>query len=167
MARKSTSTAPAPAGAPTPTVTSSAGPTALAQDPLPSTKVNPANLSEIKQALDDVIRQHLSPPSYAPSHLHANVHLILGYLSVGLAAFAVFYTWKREWEESKVVLWACTAGYFGLQSGIWGWKRWAEAGEVWSGRTVQGGNKVSSRLAQQGGVELFSIIGVLMLPRSS
>lgn len=46
----------------------------MASDPLPSVKVNPAHLQEIKSALDDAVKKVSQEPSRATSyHLRATI----------------------------------------------------------------------------------------------
>ena len=62
------------------------------------------------------------------------MHLSLGYTSIFLALGSCLYSWRLTFEESKPALWIGVAGYFVLQGVLWAWKRWVEAGEVFSGK---------------------------------
>ncbi|CAD6568208.1 MAG: hypothetical protein TREMPRED_004357 [Tremellales sp. Tagirdzhanova-0007] len=108
--------------------------TSLASDPLPITKINNANLSEIKSALDDAVKKQVREASFTPSLLHPTVHLALGYSSVIISLGAVLYSLRISFEDSKPVLWVAVVGYSVLQSALWAWKRWVEQGEVFRGK---------------------------------
>ncbi|WWC93287.1 hypothetical protein V866_000120 [Kwoniella sp. B9012] len=106
----------------------------LATDPLPTIKVNNANLGEVKAALDEIVKQHLQNQSFTPSLLHPTVHLSLGYSSVILALSSVLYSLKVDFEDSKPILWIAVVGYTILQVVLWAWKKWIEKGEVFKGK---------------------------------
>ncbi|ORY32123.1 microsomal signal peptidase 25 kDa subunit-domain-containing protein [Naematelia encephala] len=108
--------------------------TSLASDPLPSVKINNANLAEIKSALDDAVTKHLLEQSFTQSNLHPTVHLTLGYSSVIIALGSVLYSLRVSFDDSKPVLWVAVVGYFTLQGVLWAWKRWVEKGEVFQGK---------------------------------
>ncbi|OCF57748.1 hypothetical protein L486_05213 [Kwoniella mangroviensis CBS 10435] len=106
----------------------------LATDPLPTIKVNNANLGEVKAALDEIVKKHLQNQSFTPSLLHPTVHLSLGYSSVILALSSVLYSLKVDFEDSKPILWIAVVGYTILQVVLWAWKKWIEKGEVFKGK---------------------------------
>ncbi|RSH85675.1 hypothetical protein EHS25_003816 [Saitozyma podzolica] len=106
----------------------------LATDPLPTVKVNNANLGEIKGALDEIVKKHLIDQSFTPSLVHPTVHLVLGYSSILFSLGGVLYSLRVSFEESKPVLWVAVVGYMVLQSALWAWKRWVEKGEVFRGK---------------------------------
>ncbi|KDR80226.1 hypothetical protein GALMADRAFT_242523 [Galerina marginata CBS 339.88] len=68
-------------------------------------KLNNANATELKNACDDAIKRYLSRPElFKQSHLHTDVRLGLGWLSVFVAAGAALYGYKVEFEKSKPVV---------------------------------------------------------------
>ncbi|WVQ68555.1 uncharacterized protein L199_006764 [Kwoniella botswanensis] len=106
----------------------------IATDPLPTIKVNNANLGEVKAALDEIVKKHLQNQSFTPSLLHPTVHLSLGYSSVIVALSSVLYSLKVNFEDSKPILWIAVVGYTILQVVLWAWKKWIEKGEVFKGK---------------------------------
>jgi len=65
-------------------------------------KVNNLNATELKNACDDAIKRYLSRPElFKQIHLHTDVRLALGWLSVFVAAGTAFYGYKVEFEKSK------------------------------------------------------------------
>ncbi|KAL7422582.1 hypothetical protein Q5752_003230 [Cryptotrichosporon argae] len=138
MSRKASSSAPAATPPALSTTLPSPSPsTSLATDPLPAVRVNPAHLAELKTALDEVVKNHLTSQRFTPSHMHALVHLVLGYASVALALGSALYPYvyrDTTFDESRPVLIAGAAGYGALQALLWAWKRWVERGEVFRGK---------------------------------
>ncbi|KAG9104882.1 hypothetical protein FRC06_006707 [Ceratobasidium sp. 370] len=73
---------------------------------LDEVKVNNTSLSELKLACDDALRRYLSRPEHFKiQHTHADIRLALGYAGVIVAAATGLYSWKREFEETKPVVW--------------------------------------------------------------
>ncbi|KAF8221000.1 hypothetical protein L208DRAFT_1415809 [Tricholoma matsutake] len=80
-------------------------------------KVNNANLTELKYACDDAVKRYLSRPDlFKQIHLHTDVRLGLGWLSVFVAAGTALYGYKIEFEKSKPVVWAGLIVYIVLTS---------------------------------------------------
>lgn len=70
-------------------------------------KVNNANLVDLKNACDDILKRFLSRPElFKQIHTHTDVRLALGWASVLVAAGTAYYGWKVEFETSKPVVWA-------------------------------------------------------------
>ncbi|CAA7267210.1 unnamed protein product [Cyclocybe aegerita] len=68
-------------------------------------KVNNANATELKNACDDAVKRYLSRPElFKQIHLHTDVRLALGWLSVFVAAGTAFYGYKVDFEKSKPVV---------------------------------------------------------------
>jgi len=68
-------------------------------------KVNNANVTELKHACDDALKRCLSRPElFKQIHLHTDVRLGLGWLSVFVAAGTALYGYKIEFEKSKPVV---------------------------------------------------------------
>jgi len=68
-------------------------------------KVNNANATELKNACDDAVKRYLSRPElFKQIHLHTDVRLGLGWLSVFVAAGAALYGYKVDFEKSKPVV---------------------------------------------------------------
>jgi len=68
-------------------------------------KVNNANVTELKNACDDAIKRFLARPElFKQIHLHTDVRLALGWLSVFVAAGTAFYGYKFDFETSKPVV---------------------------------------------------------------
>ncbi|EAU89321.2 hypothetical protein CC1G_03586 [Coprinopsis cinerea okayama7 len=68
-------------------------------------KVNNANLTELKNACDDAVKRFLARPElFKQIHLHTDVRLALGWLSVFVAAGTAFYGYKVDFETSKPVV---------------------------------------------------------------
>ncbi|KAF9477964.1 hypothetical protein BDN70DRAFT_880576 [Pholiota conissans] len=68
-------------------------------------KVNNANSTELKNACDDAVKRYLSRPElFKQIHLHTDVRLGLGWLSVFVAAGTAFYGYKVDFEQSKPVV---------------------------------------------------------------
>ncbi|KAG8783235.1 hypothetical protein FRC12_019948 [Ceratobasidium sp. 428] len=73
---------------------------------LDEVKVNNASLTELKLACDDALRRYLSRPEHFKiQHTHTDIRLALGYVGVIVAAATGLYSWKREFEETKPVVW--------------------------------------------------------------
>ncbi|KAF8741806.1 Microsomal signal peptidase 25 kDa subunit (SPC25), partial [Rhizoctonia solani] len=73
---------------------------------LEEVKVNNSSLTELKLACDDALRRHLSrPDQFKAQHTHTDVRLGLGYASVAIAAVTGLYSWKKDFEESKPMVW--------------------------------------------------------------
>ncbi|KAF8633153.1 hypothetical protein AX17_004654 [Amanita inopinata Kibby_2008] len=69
-------------------------------------KVNNASLTELKNACDDALKRYLSRPElFKEIHLHTDIRLALGWLSVFVAAGTALYGYKVEFEKSKPVIW--------------------------------------------------------------
>ncbi|KIM46737.1 hypothetical protein M413DRAFT_23099 [Hebeloma cylindrosporum] len=68
-------------------------------------KVNNANATELKNACDDAVKRYLSRPElFKQIHLHTDVRLGLGWLSVFVAAGTALYGYKVDFEKSKPVV---------------------------------------------------------------
>jgi len=68
-------------------------------------KVNNANTTELKNACDDAVKRYLSRPElFKQFHLHTDVRLGLGWLSVFVAAGTALYGYKVDFEKSKPVV---------------------------------------------------------------
>ncbi|KAF8962601.1 microsomal signal peptidase 25 kDa subunit-domain-containing protein [Flammula alnicola] len=68
-------------------------------------KVNNANATELKNACDDAVKRYLSRPElFKQIHLHTDVRLGLGWLSVFVAAGTALYGYKVDFEQSKPVV---------------------------------------------------------------
>ncbi|KAF9528419.1 microsomal signal peptidase 25 kDa subunit-domain-containing protein [Crepidotus variabilis] len=68
-------------------------------------KVNHYNSTELKNACDDAVKRYLSRPElFKQIHLHTDVRLALGWLSVFVAAGTALYGYKIEFEKSKTVV---------------------------------------------------------------
>ncbi|GAA5884018.1 hypothetical protein JCM6882_002104 [Rhodosporidiobolus microsporus] len=69
----------------------------------PVVKVNTANLSELKNAVDDVVKEFFSHTShrFSRSFMHEDVRLTLGWSAVAVAAATGYYGYKTEFHESK------------------------------------------------------------------
>ncbi|KAG6876402.1 hypothetical protein C0993_003374, partial [Termitomyces sp. T159_Od127] len=80
-------------------------------------KVNNANLTEMKHALDDALKRYLGRPDlFKQSYLHTDVRLALGWLSVFVAAGTALYGYKVEFEESKPLVWIGLLTYMALSA---------------------------------------------------
>ncbi|KAG6828262.1 hypothetical protein H0H92_008605 [Tricholoma furcatifolium] len=78
-------------------------------------KVNNSNVTELKHACDDALKRYLSRPDlFKQSHLHTDVRLGLGWLSVFVAAGTALYGYKVEFEESKPLVWIGLLIYIAL-----------------------------------------------------
>jgi len=65
-------------------------------------KVNTASATELKNACDDAVKRYLSRPElFNQIHLHTDVRLALGWLSVFVAFGTAFYGYKVDFEQSK------------------------------------------------------------------
>ncbi|KAF8592007.1 hypothetical protein K439DRAFT_1656443 [Ramaria rubella] len=70
-------------------------------------KVNNANLTELKHALDDALKRVLGrPDQFKTIHQHTDVRLALGWAGVFVAAGTAGYGYKTEFEKSKPIVWA-------------------------------------------------------------
>jgi len=59
-----------------------------------------------KHACDDALKRYLARPDlFKQIHVHTDVRLALGWLSVFVAAGTAFYGYKIEFEKSKPVVW--------------------------------------------------------------
>jgi len=78
-------------------------------------KVNNANPIDLKHACDDALKRYLARPDlFKQIHLHTDVRLALGWLSVFVAAGTALYGYKIEFEKSKPVVWAGLLLYIAL-----------------------------------------------------
>jgi len=78
-------------------------------------KVNNANATELKHACDDALKRYLSRSGlFKQIHLHTDVRLGLGWLSVFVAAGTAFYGYKIEFEQAKPVVWVGLILYIAL-----------------------------------------------------
>ncbi|KAF8069131.1 microsomal signal peptidase 25 kDa subunit-domain-containing protein [Lyophyllum atratum] len=78
-------------------------------------KVNNANPIDLKHACDDALKRYLARPDlFKQIHLHTDVRLALGWLSVFVAAGTALYGYKVAFEKSKPVVWAGLALYIAL-----------------------------------------------------
>ncbi|KAF5378855.1 hypothetical protein D9615_006946 [Tricholomella constricta] len=78
-------------------------------------KVNNSNPTELKHACDDALKRYLSRPDlFKQIHLHTDVRLGLGWLSVFIAAGTALYGYKIDFEKSKPVVWAGLLLYIAL-----------------------------------------------------
>lgn len=69
-------------------------------------KVNNSNVTELKHACDDALKRYLARPDlFKQIHLHTDVRLGLGWLSVFVAAGTAWYGYTVEFEKSKPVVW--------------------------------------------------------------
>lgn len=61
----------------------------------PVVRVNTANLSELKNAVDDHLKLALSSPEhgFARSYVHDDVRLAIGWTAVGVAAATGYYSY--------------------------------------------------------------------------
>ncbi|KDE07283.1 hypothetical protein MVLG_02503 [Microbotryum lychnidis-dioicae p1A1 Lamole] len=65
-------------------------------------KVNKASLTELKLAVDDLVKEFFSRPShFTPSHIHEDVRLILGWSAVIVSAITGYYGYVVEFHQSK------------------------------------------------------------------
>ncbi|KAF9460012.1 microsomal signal peptidase 25 kDa subunit-domain-containing protein [Collybia nuda] len=78
-------------------------------------KINNSSVTELKHACDDAVKRFLARPElFKQSHLHTDVRLGLGWLSVFVAAGTAFYGYKIEFEKSKPVMWVGLVLYMTL-----------------------------------------------------
>ncbi|KAG8960838.1 hypothetical protein FRC03_006081 [Tulasnella sp. 419] len=85
-----------------PTPKPSTPPVAVVYEPV---KVNNANLTELKFALDDALKRFLSHPDrFSTINTHTDVRLGLGYANVAIAIATGLYSWKISFHESKFVV---------------------------------------------------------------
>ncbi|KAH8829322.1 signal peptidase complex subunit 2 [Flagelloscypha sp. PMI_526] len=96
------------------------GPLDIPQDTSESVeeiKVNNANLVDLKNALDDLLKKYLSRQGlFTQNHTHTDVKLVLGYLSVSIALATALYSYKTPFEESKFLTAIGVGLYFLLTS---------------------------------------------------
>ncbi|BGP28011.1 signal peptidase complex subunit 2 [Rhodotorula toruloides] len=69
----------------------------------PAAKVNNASLTELKNALDDVVKEYfcLATHRFTRSHTHEDVRLAVGWTSVVVAAATGYYGYVTDFHESK------------------------------------------------------------------
>ncbi|PPR06778.1 hypothetical protein CVT24_011278 [Panaeolus cyanescens] len=68
-------------------------------------KVNNSSSTELKNACDDAVKRYLARPElFNQNHIHTDVRLGLGWLSVFVAAGTALYGYKVEFEQSKPVV---------------------------------------------------------------
>ncbi|RHZ69483.1 hypothetical protein Glove_283g43 [Diversispora epigaea] len=80
-------------------------------------KVNNYNLTDLKNACDDSIQKYFTTKEeYSQIHTHADVKLILGYLSCGFAMFGGYYGHITPFGDSKTVVIGCVIAYLILNS---------------------------------------------------
>ncbi|BGP20623.1 hypothetical protein JCM10213_007159 [Rhodosporidiobolus nylandii] len=117
MAKKNANKTAAPAETSAPVADSSTSPTSADAPAAPAKehapKVNTANLTELKTAVDDVVREFFSLPDhrFTRSHLHEDVRLALGWTAVAVAGATGWYGYKTEFHDSKQLVGAGVAIY--------------------------------------------------------
>ncbi|KAF8518426.1 microsomal signal peptidase 25 kDa subunit-domain-containing protein [Hysterangium stoloniferum] len=80
-------------------------------------KVNNANLTELKHALDDALKRILGrPDQFKTIHQHTDVRLALGWAGVFVASGTALYGYKTEFEKSKPIVWFGVVLYIILTS---------------------------------------------------
>ncbi|KAJ3570819.1 hypothetical protein NP233_g4151 [Leucocoprinus birnbaumii] len=80
-------------------------------------KVNNSNVTELKNACDDAVKRYLGRAElFTQIHLHTDVRLGLGWLSVFVAGGTALYGYKVDFEKSKPVVWFGVIMYFLLTS---------------------------------------------------
>ncbi|KAL0959842.1 hypothetical protein HGRIS_011518 [Hohenbuehelia grisea] len=80
-------------------------------------KVNNANVTDLKNSCDDAVKRYLSRPDlFKQIHIHTDIRLALGWISVFVAAGTAFYGYKVDFETSKPVVWAGLVLYIVLTS---------------------------------------------------
>jgi len=85
---------------------------------LPTVHVNNANLSELKNACDDAVKKLMQSHQFTEQHQHTDVRLVLGWLSVFIAAGSSGWSYKVGFEESKTVVTLSVLAYavlYGIQ----------------------------------------------------
>ncbi|GAA6041413.1 hypothetical protein JCM8097_005238 [Rhodosporidiobolus ruineniae] len=119
MAKKSTSKPSTPSDTPAPSLAAATTEQPVTLTPRqPVVKVNTANLSELKNAVDDVVREFFSHPShnFTRSYLHDDVRLVLGWSAVAVAAATGYWGYVTEFHESKAVVGAGVVVYVVLNT---------------------------------------------------
>ncbi|GAA5869415.1 hypothetical protein JCM8547_008668 [Rhodosporidiobolus lusitaniae] len=106
MAKKNAKPTPSTSATPStssPTPTTASEPAVVLSAREPVVKINPNNLVELKNAVDDVLKEFFSHPShrFTRSFVHEDVRLALGWSAVAVAAATGWYGYTTEFHESK------------------------------------------------------------------
>ena len=97
-------------------------------------QVNNANLTELKVATDDLVRTYFGEKlGYQESHVNTDVKLILGYASAIIAVAEFAYTWKKPFDEIRLLTITCVALYFLLSGMLTLWHFFVEKDIIFIG----------------------------------
>ncbi|GAA6059681.1 hypothetical protein JCM10212_000068 [Sporobolomyces blumeae] len=100
------------------------------------TKVNTANLVELKNALDDLVKEFFSLPAhnFKTSHAHEDTRLLLGWTSVVVALGTTYYAYKHEFQESKFWVGVGVAVYVALNTVLALYVTYVEKNIIYEGK---------------------------------
>ncbi|GAA6020730.1 hypothetical protein JCM10207_002004 [Rhodosporidiobolus poonsookiae] len=112
----------------------------------PVAKVNTANLSELKNAVDDVVKDFFSSPShrFTRSYMHDDVRLALGWTAVGVAAATGWYGYKTEFHESKTYVGAGVVVYLLLNTALALYVAFVEKNTIFVGKRRTFASRIST-----------------------
>lgn len=108
----------------------------------------PSALIDLKNATDDSLAPYLTtlpkPYTFTQQHTKTDVHLLLGYTAVLIAAVLFYADYKLGWAATKAYTGPACVAYFVLNGALTYWIWAVEAGTVFVG-IREGGQKVQHK----------------------
>ncbi|GAA5977209.1 hypothetical protein JCM11641_003877 [Rhodosporidiobolus odoratus] len=154
MAKKSASKSLAPEPSPSSAVVQAETAVPAADAPLvprdrqPVIKVNTANLSELKTAVDDVVKEYFSDPShrFSRSYVHDDVRLALGWAAVAVAGATGWYGYKTQFRESKELVGSGVVVYVVLNTVLALYAAFVEKNTIFVGKRRTFSSRITTEL---------------------
>ncbi|KAK9322098.1 signal peptidase complex subunit 2 [Lipomyces orientalis] len=109
--------------------------------PNPTNKVNLSSLPDLKNATDDEIVKILTNKGYTQIFTLVDVRLVIGFLSVLVAAAAGGYDYFVGFEKAKAYTGIGVSVYFLLNMALTAWMMYIEKGTIYQGS--KDGKKIS------------------------
>ncbi|KAJ8098362.1 signal peptidase complex subunit 2 [Lipomyces tetrasporus] len=109
--------------------------------PNPKNKVNLSSLPDLKNATDDEIVKILTNKGYTQVFTLVDVRLVIGFLSVLVAAAAGGYDYFVGFEKAKTYTTIGVSVYFLLNMALTAWMMYVEKGTIYQGS--KDGKKIS------------------------
>ncbi|SGY84333.1 BQ5605_C009g05690 [Microbotryum silenes-dioicae] len=115
-------------------------------------KVNKASLTELKLAVDDLVKEFFSRPShFTPSHIHEDVRLILGWSAVIVSAITGYYGYVVEFHQSKfgstigVIVYVLLSNFYSILNTLyWLYVTYVEKQTIFQGKRRTFASRIST-----------------------
>ncbi|EHY59464.1 signal peptidase complex subunit spc2 [Exophiala dermatitidis] len=115
-------------------------------------KVSLYSTNDLKNATDDSLAPYLTtlpkPYTFTQQHTKTDVHLLLGYTAVLIAAVLFYADYKLGWAATKAYTGPACVAYFVLNGALTYWIWAVEAGTVFVG-IREGGQKLTLKSSTQ------------------